>query len=159
MSSDETIEIARAELMKAYDVAVDAADRQTEQPKVKYCKGCDQTKPIDQFGKSIRMKDGIAFYCFVCDRRRQAEYYHRAKHRRREIARQRAAAGNASGKLKRCKTCGNLKPYSEFYARNDSGDGKSAHCKKCMQTYARFYYGELRHRKRAAHEVNAMGTL
>jgi hypothetical protein len=30
MSSDETIEIAKAELMKAYDAAVDASDGQAE---------------------------------------------------------------------------------------------------------------------------------
>lgn len=156
MSSDETIEIARDELLKAYDAAVEEADRQ---PKVKYCKRCDQTKPIEQFGKQSQTRDGIAFYCLQCTRERQSEYYHRTKQIRKQIARQKAAAGDASGKLKRCKTCEKLKHFKEFYARSLSGDGKNTHCKGCMQKYGRFYFGELRHRRRTAHEVNAMGTL
>lgn len=38
---------------------------------MKYCKDCEQTKPLDQFTKRRSAKDGLATYCKVCNNLRR----------------------------------------------------------------------------------------
>ncbi len=40
---------------------------------MKYCKKCDEIKKISEFGKDIRNKDGLNFYCKNCIKKRNAD--------------------------------------------------------------------------------------
>lgn len=158
MSSDETIEIAKAELMKAYDAAVDASDGQAEQPKVKHCKHCDQTKPAKEFGARIGAKDGLQFYCRKCNREISRDWRLRNEKTKREIIAKTIAKAEASGKLKRCKTCKEAKPFNEFRTRKSHGDGKYSHCRECERLWDRTR-SNTRGWRKIATQVNAMGAL
>jgi len=46
--------------------------------KLKYCKHCNQTLPIDLFCNNSKSKDGKQFYCRDCANKKTRE--HRAKH-------------------------------------------------------------------------------
>lgn len=56
----------------------------------KYCKKCDTTKPVDEFGKNKRAPDGIQYYCKICCRITAREYIKRpeVKERRAEYRKQ-----------------------------------------------------------------------
>lgn len=156
MSSDETIEIAKAELMKAYDAAVDEADRQ---PKVKHCKRCDTTKSVEKFGPRADTKDGLQCYCRLCRVEITRESRQRNKNIRKRIVAKIVVTGETSGRVKVCKTCNKEKLFSEFRTRESSADGKCPHCHECEQYLLRFKYYMTQQRQKFAQEIHAMGTL
>lgn len=41
---------------------------------VKYCGGCDTTKPISEFYKNISTKDGLHYACMACHREHARKY-------------------------------------------------------------------------------------
>ena len=46
---------------------------------MKICSRCKESKPLDQFYKHKRAKDGYCSYCIVCDKKAKAEYYLRTR--------------------------------------------------------------------------------
>jgi hypothetical protein len=34
--------------------------------KLKYCGGCDETKPTEAFGSNCRSRDGLQYWCKAC---------------------------------------------------------------------------------------------
>lgn len=48
---------------------------------MKFCNRCKTEKNIDEFGKSIKTKDGIARYCCNCEKERSKYYNDRRKQR------------------------------------------------------------------------------
>jgi WhiB family redox-sensing transcriptional regulator len=62
-------------------MAAAEALRSEDRPTVseKYCRGCEQTKPADEWGKDVRATDGLNAYCRSCTneaavrRRREAK--------------------------------------------------------------------------------------
>lgn len=54
---------------------------------MKTCSRCRVARPLDEFYKNKRMKDGHAAYCIFCDKIAKAEYYQR----NREVTMERVA--------------------------------------------------------------------
>jgi hypothetical protein len=46
---------------------------------MKYCKKCDSTKPLSEFGKHKRRKDGLSLWCKSCKSAYDAEYRQKNK--------------------------------------------------------------------------------
>lgn len=93
----------------------------------KTCKQCGNRMPIAEFGKNRSTPDGHTYHCKRCCRRITRESYHRRKEIHRQIAKQ----GDASGKIKLCKGCGLYLPYKSFRMNARQADGKHRRCRLC----------------------------
>lgn len=51
-------------------------------PETKWCPGCKQNCPGDNFSKNRRTRDGRSPYCRECIRTQQQKYYNKRKHER-----------------------------------------------------------------------------
>lgn len=60
--------------------------------------------------------------------------------------------------MKRCATCGVIKPLEEYHRRRSSADGRQAECKACKQAYNRAYYqaNAERHREQRRRDLERM---
>jgi hypothetical protein len=50
-----------------------------EEIKMKYCKRCNQEKPVSEFNRQARRKDGLQFYCKECQHGMNHKGYHNRK--------------------------------------------------------------------------------
>lgn len=57
--------------------------------------------------------------------------------------------------MKKCKSCGEVKPYTEFYVARGNADGHHTKCKPCRQAYNALYY--TAEKRRVYHVRHAYG--
>lgn len=88
----------------------------------KACKDCGEEKPVSEFHVDRSRKDGLQFYCKVCNSARAAAY--------RE-ARKKAYVAVVSPETKVCRDCGEEKFASEFTVDRSRKDGLNPYCKTC----------------------------
>lgn len=100
----------------------------------KACTGCGETKPITEYHRNARYKDGHAARCKVCVLAQQAEY------RARGANRDRSQVPTTKG----CTTCEVEKPLTDFYAKASTPDGRYAQCRECMSAHNQRYRAENR---------------
>ena len=43
----------------------------------KQCSKCNEVKPISEFGKLSKSKDGLNYHCKICDRKKVRSYYNK----------------------------------------------------------------------------------
>lgn len=99
----------------------------------KYCKKCDTTKPVSEFHKDARSKDGLNIYCRPCKSQVSKESYEKNKDRRKEnIA---AWQEKNPDYMKKCTRCLENKPKSEFHKDPSSKDGLNICCRQCRKEY------------------------
>lgn len=67
---------------------------------MKTCKVCGEAKPIEDFNRSARAKDGRHTFCRTCHKQRNAEYGRANRERLREYHRQNYAKDRAAHKAK-----------------------------------------------------------
>jgi len=100
----------------------------------KRCPRCKQEKPVSEFNKDRRAKDGLQSYCRKCHRAHQREYWEK------NAARQPDEVVIPSEK--RCPGCGVTRPSSEWYRNRTRPDGLANHCKPCMRARVAKYRAE-----------------
>lgn len=88
----------------------------------KTCPRCKQEKPLSNFSRNIRMKDGLSSYCKRCCNENAKEYISKIIH---------GGIKKITRPIKRCPFCKQDKPISEFYETNRSVDGHTGYCKDC----------------------------
>lgn len=93
---------------------------------MKTCRGCEEARPLSEFGKHAGSPDGLRPRCKACTRAEGIAY--RAKNAERNAA---ALAEGIPDGDKECTRCGVSKPYSEFQRRGRSKDGFAARCRDC----------------------------
>jgi hypothetical protein len=102
----------------------------------KYCRDCGDYRPVSDFSKNARSRDGLAFYC----RTHLAERSLRSREARRTKPRvqRRPAEGTVvpSG-YKWCPDCEAVLPLAEFVRTVASASGYSAYCKPCHNVRGR----------------------
>lgn len=54
----------------------------------KYCKKCDQTKEISEFGNDKRFSDGKRFYCKTCNSDSYKRWYYKDVEKSRDVSKQ-----------------------------------------------------------------------
>jgi hypothetical protein len=102
----------------------------------KFCRDCGGYRPISEFSKNARSKDGLAFYC----RTHLAERSLRSREARRtkpRVQRQAPAGTVVPSGRKWCPDCGAVLPLSDFVRTVASASGYSAYCKPCHNTRSR----------------------
>jgi len=97
---------------------------------VKRCSRCRQHKPRAAFARNKAMRDGLQAYCREC----VAAY-----HQQRQVAKGRNIRPrvDAPEGHKYCRTCGEIKPHSEWHRNATASDGLSTRCKACRAVQGR----------------------
>ena len=96
----------------------------------KFCKDCDEYRPIEQFSKNARSKDGLAFYC----RKHLAERSLRSREARRAEPRMQRRPPDGlvvPDGQKWCPDCDAVRPIDEFVRTVASPNGYGSYCKPC----------------------------
>ena len=102
----------------------------------KFCKDCDDYRPVQEFSKNARSRDGLAFYC----REHLAERSQRSREARRTKPRVRRVppAGLVIPEgQKWCPDCDAVLPLTQFVRTVQSRSGYSAYCKPCHNARSR----------------------
>lgn len=105
----------------------------------KRCSRCKEHKPRAAFAKNKSMRDGLQAYCREC-----AAAYHQQRQLAKGLhvrPRVRVPEGH-----KHCRTCGEIKPYSEWTRNSSASDGLATLCRarkavKGRQHHLRRNYG------------------
>src|SRR4051794_191632 len=100
----------------------------------KYCPDCRQVRPLGEFTRDRRRRDGLAFYC-----------RHHARLRLRESKARRQGPPKTRHVLDRavpvgskwCPDCDQVKPLTEFPTRPASRTGRHSYCKPCHNARGR----------------------
>jgi hypothetical protein len=96
----------------------------------KFCRDCGGHRPVSDFSKNRRSRDGLAFYC----REHLAERSARSRDARRVQPRKNRFAPsdlNVPGDHKWCPDCCLVKPFEEFPRTSASRTGRATYCLPC----------------------------
>jgi len=102
----------------------------------KFCRDCGDYRPINEFSKNARSRDGLAFYC----RAHLAERSLRSREARRTKPRvqRRPAEGTViPDGHKWCPDCDTVLPLTHFVRTVATASGYSAYCKPCHNLRSR----------------------
>jgi len=91
---------------------------------MKKCTKCKIEKELTEFHIEKRAKDGLSFYCKVCESERSKEKRIRTKQRKKIVL-----------KEKECLKCNKIKDIDEFTINNEVIDGHSRYCKTCLHKH------------------------
>ena len=105
------------------------------------CTKCLLLKPLTEFTKAARGKYGHSARCKACDKvyaqenskkinRQQLALYHRKQEPKRQAKREEVQA-RIDSPDKRCCTCQQIKPKSDFAKNKSAFDGLRRRCKEC----------------------------
>lgn len=100
------------------------------QEDAKRCSRCKQHKPRAAFAKNKSMRDGLQAYCREC----AAAY-----HQQRQVAKGcnvRPRVDVPEGH-RYCRTCGEIKPHSEWQRNRSASDGLATLCRSCKAVKGR----------------------
>jgi hypothetical protein len=100
---------------------------------MKRCPDCGEVKPDTEFGGNAARPDGLAFYCRACSRVRANAHYRKKQASLGRTVRDRVTVDGA----KRCATCDEVKPVSEFHRSPRQSGGYNCYCKPCRSTMER----------------------
>lgn len=92
----------------------------------KECRRCGERKPVADFSVNSKSADGRMHWCKSCHREYNAK--RRSQKPRREP--------DPSLTHKRCSTCGDRLPVSQFAINRASHDGYQYQCRACARSYA-----------------------
>jgi hypothetical protein len=97
---------------------------------VKKCSACQEARPVSAFAANRSRPDGLQVNCREC----AAEYYRRRQEAAGKTVREKA---DVPGGHKLCRTCGEVKPHSEWHRNATASDGLSTRCKACRAVHGR----------------------
>ncbi|MFE9705632.1 endonuclease VII domain-containing protein [Streptomyces sp. NPDC005930] len=94
------------------------------------CSRCKEHKPRAAFARNKAMRDGLQAYCREC----AAAY-----HQERQVAKGRNVRPRVKVPEghKLCRTCGEIKPHSEWTRNRTASDGLATLCKSCKAAQGR----------------------
>lgn len=109
----------------------------------KFCRGCGATKPFTSFAADRNRPDGFQPRCRACVAAYSAAYYRRKRAAAGRTVREKVSVPEGH---KRCPSCGEVKPYSEWERNKTSSDGWCSYCRPCRgarnrDAYFRRKYG------------------
>lgn len=104
------------------------------EPSMKRCTGCERALPLTAFARDKNRRDGLQVRCRECVAEYSAAHYRRHREAIGKPVRERmdVPAGH-----KLCRTCGEIKPHSEWHRNATASDGLSTRCKACRAVRGR----------------------
>jgi hypothetical protein len=89
------------------------------------CNKCTLEKPLEQFSKNKKHKNGVQNYCKDCASIYFAEF----------VSKRKSEYPKIHVESKSCAKCKQLKPRSQYSKRTTSKDGLNGYCKPCWRSY------------------------
>ena len=114
----------------------------------KFCRDCRAHRPVSEFSKNKKSRDGLAFYC----RQHLAERAARSREARRVQPRKHRFAPldlTVPDGHKWCPDCGSVKPLELFPRTTASRSGRATYCLPCHNLRGREWAGRGRTTSRA----------
>jgi hypothetical protein len=100
----------------------------------KRCSGCRRALPVTAFAKDKNRSDGLQVRCRECVAEYSAAHYRRRREAMGKPAREKVDVPTGH---KLCRTCGEVKPHSEWHRNATASDGLSTRCKVCRAVQSR----------------------
>ncbi|MFD5836918.1 endonuclease VII domain-containing protein [Streptomyces collinus] len=109
------------------------------EPNAKQCRKCRRDLPLAAFARDKNRRDGLQVHCRECVAKYSAAHYRRRREAVGKPVRERV---DVPAGYKLCRTCGEIKPHSEWHRNATASDGLSTRCKACRAVQGR--QGHLR---------------
>ncbi|BDE38399.1 endonuclease VII domain-containing protein [Streptomyces lividans] len=100
----------------------------------KQCTGCKRNLPVSEFARDENRSDGLQVRCRECVAEYSAAHYRRRREVMGLTVREKVDVP-AGHKL--CRTCGAVKPHSEWHRNATASDGLATCCKACRAIQGR----------------------
>ncbi|MEV0019318.1 endonuclease VII domain-containing protein [Streptomyces tendae] len=100
----------------------------------KQCTGCKRNLPVSEFARDENRSDGLQVRCRECVAEYSAAHYRRRREAMGLTVREKVDVP-AGHKL--CRTCGAIKPHSEWHRNATASDGLATRCKACRAIQGR----------------------
>ncbi|MEW2811425.1 endonuclease VII domain-containing protein [Streptomyces massasporeus] len=104
------------------------------EPSARQCRKCLRDLPPSAFARDKNRRDGLQVHCRECVAKYSAAHYRRRREAMGKPVRDRVEVP-AGHKL--CRTCGEIKPHSEWHRNATASDGLSTRCKACRAVQGR----------------------
>ncbi|MFC8144242.1 endonuclease VII domain-containing protein [Streptomyces paradoxus] len=104
------------------------------EPDAKQCRKCQRDLPPAAFARDKNRRDGLQVHCRECVAQYSAAHYRRRREAMGKPVRERVDVPTGS---KLCRTCGEIKPHSEWHRNASASDGLSTRCKACRAVQGR----------------------
>ncbi|MFD5951070.1 endonuclease VII domain-containing protein [Streptomyces collinus] len=104
------------------------------EPNAKQCRKCQRDLPLAAYARDKNRRDGLQVHCRECVAKYGAAHYRRRREAMGKPVRERVEVP-AGHKL--CRTCGEIKPHSEWHRNATASDGLSTRCKACRAVQGR----------------------
>jgi hypothetical protein len=105
-----------------------------ERLSVKRCTGCKREWPLTAFARDKNRTDGLQVRCRECVAEYSAAHYRRRREAMGKTVREKVEVPPGH---KVCRTCGEVKPHSEWHRNATASDGLSTRCKACRAIQGR----------------------
>lgn len=100
----------------------------------KWCSGCERELPLPSFASDRNRRDGLQPRCRECVAAYGAAHYRRRREAQGKPVRERVHVPEGH---KECRTCGEVKPHSEWHRNSTAPDGLATRCKACKSVQGR----------------------
>ena len=104
------------------------------EPHEKRCTGCTRDLPVVAFARDKNRSDGLQVRCRDCVAQYRAAHYRRRREAMGKPVREKV---DVPAGRKLCRTCGEVKPHSEWHRNATASDGLSTRCKACRAVQGR----------------------
>lgn len=101
---------------------------------MKVCKCCGIEKSFNDFYKNNAANDGLTYDCKSCRKQKNEKY--RSAHKKESKPRMQGFR-KLPDNMRKCGTCKEIKPSTDFYTDSKRASGVSNSCKKCTSDYHR----------------------
>ncbi|WP_340382021.1 endonuclease VII domain-containing protein [Streptomyces sp. SS7] len=97
-------------------------------PTARQCRKCKRDLPLASFARDKNRRDGLQVHCRGCVAQYSAAHYRRRREGMGKPVREKADVPDGH---KLCRTCGEVKPHSEWHRNATASDGLSTRCRSC----------------------------
>ncbi|MEU1851601.1 endonuclease VII domain-containing protein [Streptomyces sp. NPDC019990] len=104
------------------------------EPNAKQCSKCEWDLPPAAFARDENRRDGLQVHCRECVAKYSAAHYRRRREAMGKPVREQVDVPTGH---KLCRTCGEIKPHSEWHRNAAASDGLSTRCKACRAVQGR----------------------
>ncbi|MET9255914.1 endonuclease VII domain-containing protein [Streptomyces sp. NPDC003717] len=111
-----------------------AGELVAEEPNGKECGKCGRELPPASFARDRNRRDGLQVHCRECVAEYSAAHYRRRREAMGKTVRERVDVPEGH---KLCRTCGQVKPHSEWHRNATASDGLATRCKACKAVQGR----------------------
>ncbi|MFF7136542.1 endonuclease VII domain-containing protein [Streptomyces sp. NPDC008196] len=105
-----------------------------EELDAKECRKCGRDLPLAAFARGKNRRDGLQVHCRECVAEYSAAHYRRRREAMGKPVREHVDVPEGH---KLCRTCGEIKPWSEWHRNATASDGLSTRCKACRAAQGR----------------------